>query len=339
MKAIKQLFGFKEKLDNELKRFLDQKLQESEQIDSSLKKLVEVVKDIVLRGGKRLRPAFVYYAYKACGGKEEKAILYTSQAVEFLHTMALIHDDIIDQAPLRRGKPTAHQLLGEPGAILAGDLSFVFADEIFTNSPFEDGVIRKARAIYDLLREEVIYGQYLDVFAPEKEKISEKEIIKILKYKSGKYTVERPLHLGAALAGAPPKVLKVLSDYGLPLGIAFQIQDDILGMFGKEKEVGKPIDSDLKEGKRTLLVAKTLEKLKGKERERFLNILGNKKITRKEIVWAQKLIKETGALAYSQNLAKELTQKAKAAVKESPLQAKGKDFLLGIADYIIERRL
>jgi geranylgeranyl diphosphate synthase type I len=339
MKAKKQLFGFKKKLDNELKRFLDQKLQESEQIDSSLKKLVEVVKDIVLRGGKRLRPAFVYYAYQACGGKEEKAILYTAQAVEFLHTMALIHDDIIDQASLRRGQPTAHQLLGEPGAILAGDLSFVFADEVFTHSPFEDGVVRKARAVYDLLREEVIDGQYLDVFAPEKGKMSEKEIIKILKYKSGKYTVERPLHLGAALAGAPLKTFQVFSDYGLPLGIAFQIQDDILGLFGKEKETGKPIDSDLKEGKRTLLVAKTLEKLKRREKIRFLNILGNKKITRKEVIWAQKLIKETGALVSCQNLAKTLSQKAKAAIKESPFQADGKDFLLGMADYLIERRL
>ena len=168
MTAITQLLRFKKKLDHELNRFLDQKLQESKKIDPSLEKLVATVKEIILRGGKRLRPAFVYFGYKACGGQNEKATLYTSQAIEFLHTTALIHDDVIDQSPLRRGQPTAHRLLGESGAILAGDLSFVFADEIFTNSPFKDDAIRKAQDYFNLLREEVILGEYLDVLASKK---------------------------------------------------------------------------------------------------------------------------------------------------------------------------
>ena len=337
MRSIHQLLDFKNKVDRELGRFLDQKLKESQKIDPSLRELVGAVGDTVLGSGKRLRPAFCYFGYQACGGWREKAILYTAQAVEFLHTMALIHDDIIDQSPLRRGQPTVHQLLGDPGAILAGDLSFVFADEIFTNSPFESQVIRKAQKYFDLLKREVIYGEYLDVLAPAEEKIDERRIRKILEYKSGKYTVERPLHLGAALAKAPSSAFKAFSGYGIPVGVAFQIQDDILGIFGQKGKTGKPIDSDLKEGKKTLLVVKALEKLKGSQKAKFGQILGNKSLTRKDFVWAKDKIKETGALAYSQGLAKKLVQEGKRALDSYPFKKEGKDFLMGMADYIIER--
>lgn len=338
MKAIDQLKKFKTKIDEELGKFLEEKLRESEKIDPEVKRLVEVIKDIVLRGGKRLRPAFVYFAYKACGGKKEKAIIYTSQAIEFLHTFALIHDDIIDKSEKRRGKPAVHQILGEPGTILAGDLCFVFADEIFTNSAFEDKIIREVQKIYDLLREEVVFGQYLDVLVAKEKTVAEEKIMKILEYKSGKYTIERPLHLGAALAEAPLKTFKVFSQYGIPLGIAFQIQDDILGMFGRSEESGKPVDSDLKEGKKTLLVVKALEALGGKEKENFLSLLGNPNCSFADLKWARKIIKATGALEYSQNLAKKLIQKAKTAIGGYSLEKEGKEYLLGIADYMLERR-
>ena len=338
MNAINQLENFKTKIDKELGKFLNKKLKESEKISPETKKLVEVIKDIVLRGGKRLRPAFVYFAYKACGGKKEKAIIYTSQAIEFLHTFALIHDDIIDKSEKRRGKPAVHQILGEPGTILAGDLCFVFADEIFTNSAFKDKIIREVQKIYDLLREEVVFGQYLDVLVAKEKTVAEEKIMKILEYKSGKYTIERPLHLGAALAEAPLKTFKVFSQYGIPLGIAFQIQDDILGMFGRSEESGKPVDSDLKEGKKTLLVVKALEALKGKERKKFLGLLGNQSSTLEDLAWVREIIKKTDSLDYSRNLAKKLIQKAKEAIKEYPLHAEGKEYLLGIADYMLERR-
>jgi geranylgeranyl diphosphate synthase type I len=335
--AFSQLQNFKIKLDQELEKFLDKKWQESGQIDLQARRLVAVISDLILRGGKRLRPAFVHFAYKACGGKKDKAALYTSQAIEFFHTMAIIHDDIIDQSSLRRGKPTAHRILGESGAILAGDLSFVFADEIFSTSPFKDRIIRKARKVYDSLRKEVIYGQYLDILAPKQKKVDENKIMKILKYKSGQYTIERPLHLGAALAEAPGKAFRVLSNYGLPLGMAFQIQDDILGMFGQEKEIGKPVDSDLKEGKKTLLIIKALEKLKGKEKRRFLSLLGDKHSRPHDLKWAREIIQKTGSLDYSRGLAENLIKKAKKAIKKFPFQKEGKSYLLGIADYILER--
>lgn len=329
MDALSQLKKFKIRIDRELEKFLNKKLQESEKIGSETKRLIEVIRDFVLRGGKRLRPAFVYFAYKACGGKNEKAIIFTSQAIEILHTFALIHDDIIDKSSLRRGKPTAHKILGEEGAILAGDLCFVFADEIFTNSPFEDKIVRKAQKIYDLLRKEVVYGEYLDVLGEKKGVIGEEKIMKILEYKSGKYTVERPLHLGAALAEGPEEVFEIFSQYGIPLGISFQIKDDILGMFGEEEEIGKPVDSDLKEGKKTLLIAKALETLRGKEKKKFLSFT--------DLKWTRKMIKKTGSLDYSINLAKKLIKKAKIAIKDYPFEKEAKEYLLGIADYMLER--
>ena len=338
MNAISELKKFKIKIDRELERFLNGKLRESEKIDPSARRMVKIIKDFVLRAGKRLRPAFVYFAYKACGGKDEEAIIYAAQVSEFLHTMAIIHDDIIDQSEKRRGKPAIHKSLGINTAILAGDLCFVFADEVFTRSTFEDRIIKKARKIYNLSRQEVIFGQYLDVLAPEEKRVDEEKIMKILEYKSGKYTIERPLHLGAVLANASQKDSEVFSCYGIPLGIAFQIQDDILGMFGQEKKVGKPIDSDLKEGKKTLLVIKALEKLKGEEKKKFLRLLGNKNCRLEDLEWVRRMIKKTGALDYSRELAKNVIKKANKAVKNYSFQKEGKQYLLGIADYMLARK-
>ena len=338
MNAISELKKFRTKIDRELERFLNRKLRESEKIDPSARRMVKIIKDFVLRAGKRLRPAFIYFAYKACGGKDEEAVIYTAQVSEFLHTMGIIHDDIIDQSEKRRGKTAIHKSLGINTAILAGDLCFAFADEIFTHSTFEEKIIRKARRIYDLSMQEAIFGQYLDVLAPEEKKIDEEKIMKILEYKSGKYTIERPLHLGAVLADAPQEASEVFSCYGIPLGIAFQIQDDILGMFGKEKKIGKSTDSDLKEGKKTLLVIKALEKLKGEEKKKFLRLLGNKNCRLEDLEWIRKMIRKTGALDYSRELAKNLIKKANKALKNYSFQKEGKQYLLGIADYMLARK-
>ena len=336
-KAVSRLKKFKIKVDRELKKILGKKLRESGKISPEGRDLVQAIKDFILRGGKRLRPALVYFAYQACGGRNEEAVIYTSQAIEFLHTFALIHDDIIDRSFLRRGGPTVNKILGNERAIWVGDLAMVFADEIFTSSPFKDKIIREARKVYNLLREEVVFGEYMDIIEGGKKEFNEKKIMKILEYKSGKYTIERPLHLGAALAEANKEAFAVLSRYGVPLGIAFQIKDDILGMFGKEKEVGKPVDSDLKEGKKTLLIAKAVERLKGKRKGKLLSLLGNQNVNAADLQWVRRVIEETGSLDYSQKLAQKLIREAKEAMAGSRFKKEGKEFLLGIADYILER--
>lgn len=339
MNTLTQLSQFKKEFDRELTKFLTRKINQAKKIDPKVASLVEQIKNMVSAGGKRLRPAFCYFSYKACGGKNEEAILYTSQAIELGHTFALIHDDIIDKAQIRRKKPTIFKVAGLPTAILVGDLAFCLAEEVFTTAPFKDDLIREAKKYFDLSKFEVLGGEYLDVLATKEETVDEEKIMKILEYKSGKYTIERPLHLGAALTEAPEEVFKVFSRYGIPLGIAFQIKDDILGMFGKEEVIGKPVDSDLREGKRTLLIIQAVKRIKNKQqKEKLLSLLGNKKATRKDLEWVRNLIKETGSLEYSQNLAKELIREAKMAIRGYPFKKEGKDFLIGIADYIIERR-
>ena len=168
---------------------------------------------------------------------------------------------------------------------------------------------------------------------------SEKEILKVHENKTAKYTIEGPLHLGALLAGAKGRILKDLSAYAVPVGIAFQIQDDILGVFGSEKKLGKPVCSDLREGKQTLLIAKALEKGSGVDRKMIKKLLGNKNVTPREIDTFREIVRKSGSLAYSQNLAKKLIEKGKETLVKSAVKKEAKDFLVGIADYIVNREV
>lgn len=337
-KTLKQLQNFKAKIDYELKKFLQIKKKEIRQSLPQSLPLVKAIEDLTLRAGKRIRPAMMYFGFLAAGGKNKKAALFASQSLEFGHTMALIHDDIIDQSDLRRGGPAVHKILGQDAAILAGDLALNWAEEILDRSDFPPQNKIKARQIFDLLKEEVILGQYLDVLAEKNKEITEKEILKILEYKTSRYTIVRPLQMGVALAGANKKTHNLCLNYGLPLGIAFQIQDDILGIFGNQKQTGKPIDSDLKQGKKTLLIIKALEELKPKEKQRFLSIFGNQKATVHDLSWLRAKIKQTDALNYSQKLAQKLIRQAKQAIVNYPLEKEAQDFLIGIADYLVERQ-
>lgn len=331
---MEALIQFKEVFDRKFLAYLEEKTYQFAKIDFQIEVLVKEIKALILAGGKRLRPAFCYFGYLACGGKDEKAILQPCLALELSHIFVLVHDDIIDNSETRRGKPTVFKKFGLAGAILAGDLALTLADEIFTNLSFSLDLTQKAKAYFDLLKEEVIAGEYLDVLGGE----TEEEVLKVLEYKTARYSVVRPLQIGAALAEAPEKVFQVFENYGLPLGIAFQIKDDILGMFGEEKTIGKPVDLDLKEGKRTLLVIKALEKAGREEERKFASFVGNKNITRKDLEWARKMIRETGALAYCQGLAAGLVDQAKAAIEDYPFVKEGKEFLVEAADFVLKRK-
>lgn len=378
MNPQEKLLGFKKKIDKELASFFNFKISQVEEIDPKATFLVKQIKDLTMRGGKRLRPAFLYYGFRACGGEDERAVFPYCLAIELFHTMALIHDDIIDNSDLRRGGPAIHKVLGPSAAILAGDLCFSWAEEVFESkargySEFPIRVTRAARN-WNLLKQEVILGQYLeailtrgfsrtDRWLSNNFAKSEKEILKVMEYKTARYSVVRPLQIGARLAGAKKEELRVLENYGLPLGTAFQIIDDILGMFGKEETIGKPADSDLKEGKVTLLIVKTISNLKTRfpsearkvamsvasmsnvksktqilKLKRFLSLLGNKKGSKKDLEWVRGIIKETGALNHCQKKAKRLAEKAKRAIKDYPLEKEAKEFLLEIPNFIIKRK-
>lgn len=352
-KALAYLAWFKGQLDPFLDAYFDEKIKEAVDIHPEAAVLVEELHRFAHNGGKRVRPALSYAAYMSAGGRSLDAILYASASLELLHAFALIHDDIMDGANLRRGQPSAHKVFeqfhqkrdflgssekfGSAAAILAGDLALAYADNIINSAPFPAERIRRAKFYYDEMKKQVILGQYLDITASAKKTISEKELLKILEYKTAKYTIERPLHIGAALAGAEEELLGVFSSYAVPLGQAFQIQDDIVGTFGEEEKIGKPTDSDIKEGKKTLLVIKAYERASSSDKKILDGVIGNQKATREDIETAREIIRTTGSLEYSQTLATRLINQAKQTLLNTKMVDEGREYLLQAADYLLGR--
>lgn len=351
--ALDYLNWFRKEFDKQLLAFLVSKKIEASSLNPEASVLIDEIIRFSENGGKRVRPAFMYSGYAAAGGQAFEAILYTTMAVELLHTFALIHDDIIDNSDLRRGQLTTHKqfekihkekrLLGDrkeyalSSAILTGDLALSFAEEIMTSAPFPQERIRRARYFFDQMKEQVIYGEYLDVLGGYRKSLTEDEVLQILDLKTAKYTVERPLHIGAMLAGAPYSLIETFSRYGIPFGQAFQMQDDIVGTFGDEEEIGKPADSDIKEGKKTLLLSRAYQKASSEEKKLLDKVVGNKQATSKEINQVRSIMKKTGSYDYCVGLAKQLLEQSRSAVKDVKLTEEGKWYLLAAVDYLEER--
>lgn len=349
--AVGQLASFKGRFDQVLRNFLDNKIAEAGEIRPELGRMLEVCSDFVIEGGKRLRPSFVYFGWKAAGGTgDENAILRAAIPMELVHAGALVHDDVMDNSDLRRGKPTVHKVferemgreeVGRSLAIVAGDMILALADEAMSAYPSFGGRYQEARQCFDKMCEEINYGQHLDVIGNLLPEVSEEWIMQVMRYKTAGYTVEKPLLIGAILGGASEEMMKGLSEYGIKLGIAFQIKDDILGMFGSEKKVGKPVDSDLKEGKKTLLVSKTFERLLANDRKeelkRLKSILGDHNLTEEDYAWCQNLMRETGAMDYCQHLVEKLTEEAAAVLKDVEIDGEARRFLLGISEFLVAR--
>src|SRR4051794_6800541 len=239
-------------------------------LGSDLVPVAEIARRFVLDGGKRLRPTFAYWGWRAVRDEsaDDDALITAAASLELLHACALVHDDVMDASDTRRGQPAAHaafaqlhrdagwsgdpDVFGTAAAILLGDLLLSWADAMFAAAVPGAGA---ARAVYDDMRQLVMAGQYLDVLVQARGAFSADEALRVIEFKTSKYTVEGPLHLGAAIAGASDGVFAALSAYGLPLGEAFQLRDDVLGVFGDPSVTGKPAGDDLREGKRTYLVA------------------------------------------------------------------------------------
>ncbi len=264
--APPSLAGIGRRVEERIAGVLDAELARWSAVDSDLAEPFSALRDLVLAGGKRLRPAFCHWAYVGAGGSaEDPAVVDAGAALELLHTFALVHDDIMDGSATRRGTDTIHVLFesghaldgwrgearrfGEGVAILVGDLAFVYADQLLAGAP------PAAHQVFTELRIEVNVGQFLDLLGTARGRANEETARRISRFKSAKYTVERPLHLGAALANRLDELAVPLSGYGLPLGEAFQLRDDLLGVFGDEDVTGKPVGEDLREGKPTLLYA------------------------------------------------------------------------------------
>ncbi|WP_106398396.1 polyprenyl synthetase family protein [Actinocorallia populi] len=288
--------------------------------------------DSLLSGGKRLRPAFCYWGWRGAGGADRPEALTAAASLELLQASALIHDDVMDGSDTRRGQPAAHRKFeamhrseGWPGgaeafgtgaAILLGDLALSWCGEMFDSSGLPQEALSAGRPIYDIMRSEVMCGQYLDMLEQARGTGDVESALRVVKYKSAKYTIERPLHLGAAMAGASQEHLDALSAYGLPLGAAFQLRDDVLGVFGDPAETGKPAGDDLREGKRTALIALAYQEADATQREVLDEHLGDPALDLEGVERLRAILVETKALESCESLIEDFASEAYKALGE-----------------------
>jgi geranylgeranyl diphosphate synthase, type I len=320
-----------------LAAFLHRQRARIEAIDAeSLAPVADAVESLVLGAGKRLRPAFAYWGYRGAGGPDRDEIVAAVAALELVQASAIIHDDVMDGSDTRRGEPAVHRRFatvhraagwrgdadgfGTAAAILLGDLCLVWSDELLHSSGVDAATLARARPVFDEMRTEVTLGQYLDVQTQAAAHSSTRRASLIARYKSGKYTIERPLLLGAALAGASAELAAAYSGYGLPLGEAFQLRDDVLGVFGDPAVTGKPAGDDLREGKRTYLVAAALEAVDEAGRAEIEARLGDPALDAAGVARLRELIESSGALKRTEHRIAELTAAALAALDSAPVE-------------------
>jgi geranylgeranyl diphosphate synthase type I len=345
--------GLRPRVDKALAAFLAEQRDRLATIDPALAELSDAVEDFVLGGGKRLRPAFAYWGYRGAGGADSEQIVAAVAALELVQASALIHDDLMDRSDTRRGVPAMHRRFerrhleanwrggaggfGDSTAILLGDLTLVWSDELLHSSGVGLTELARARRVFDQMRTEVTVGQYLDVLTQATGDTSVERAGKVARYKSAKYTVERPLLLGAALAGAGPDIEAAYSGFGLPLGEAFQLRDDVLGVYGDPAQTGKPAGDDLREGKRTYLVASAFAALDGPARAELDAALGDPGLDDAGVSRLRTIIRDSGALSATERRIDELLTAALTALALADVDDEARDVLLRLADAAIRR--
>jgi len=299
--------AFRTQVDQALTDFVDRQRESLSALGPDLDDLFNAALAFV-KGGKRLRPQFCFAGWLLAGGDpNERRVVPAAASLEWLQASALVHDDLMDDSDTRRGRPSIHREFelrhraearhgdaagfGRSTAVLLGDLMLSWCDEQFRGNGLS--TTADAALYLDLCKTEVVAGQYLDVVGQTRASLPVDDAMRVVRYKSAKYTVERPMHIGAALAGAPTALINALTDVALPLGEAFQLRDDVLGVFGDPTVTGKPAGDDLREGKRTVLIARTSELTDDTGRELLRRRLG----TQDGVSLVRALIETSGALA------------------------------------------
>jgi geranylgeranyl diphosphate synthase, type I len=383
-----------------LEDFLDGQRPVLAAISAELLPWLAVIEEL-LAGGKRLRPAFCYWGWRAAGGTDCPEIITAASALELLHASALVHDDVMDASATRRGRPAVHrrfaarhavggwrgsaEAFGIGAAILIGDLLQAWTDELLHGSGLPAAALVHGRPVLDAMRTEVIAGQYLDLLSQAAGDGTVASALRVVRYKSAKYTIERPLHLGVALAsaaaanaapdsatpgapgapgiavpgstapGAPGSAASAASrtaplggneqaiagactDYGIPLGVAFQLRDDVLGLFGDPSETGKPVSDDLREGKRTVLVAMARRRANAAQAEILDRHIGNPHVDEAGAAAVRAVISDTGALAECEAMIDRDVADALSAIDGAPIAEAAKDALADLAHAATARR-
>lgn len=341
-------------VEEELSIFLNRESAYLNSISSDLSPVCDSLNSFLLDGGKRLRPLFAFAGFAAAGGVIEKPVIRTMAALELLQACALIHDDLMDGSDTRRGKPSIHRHFesvhmqdeldgfapqyGLSAAVLLGDLALVWSDQMINTAGLNTENFTRVLGFYNEMRVELMAGQFLDIHEQTQKSTSTERSMKIARYKSGKYTIERPLHLGAAMApGYSEDLIKALSAYGLPLGEAFQLRDDLLGVFGDPSVTGKPAGDDLREGKRTVLIAMTHERFNERQRLELDKFFGKADLDSHGVEILQEIIESTGARAELESTINQLTDEALTAAQSPEFSDDGKALLVELANIATKR--
>jgi geranylgeranyl diphosphate synthase type I len=312
-RAADPLALVREPVNDLLRTFLGEREQQLVDVDPRLGPVATAIGRLVLAGGKRIRPAFVYWGYRATGAGHTDALWHTAAAIELIQTFALIHDDVMDRSVRRRGQPTVHIELaahhhaagmtgdgswfGVGGAVLAGDLAFVWADELFDATPVDPASLERGRTEFTALRTELMAGQYLDLLLAASADADPAQARRVALLKAGRYTVTRPLHVGAAIGGGSRDLMAALSAFGDAVGVAFQLRDDVLGLFGDPTTTGKGVLDDLRQGKRTVLMLEALERASGAQRAVLTAALGDPTADDGVAERVRDVVRRCGALA------------------------------------------
>jgi geranylgeranyl diphosphate synthase type I len=354
--------------------FLDDRVPVLAEVSPDLAPFIDYSREL-LRGGKRFRALFCYWGWQAVSGgatgfdplgsrgasDDLNAVVLAASALELFHAAALVHDDIIDNSDTRRGMPAAHRrfetlhrqgrwagdpgTFGESGAILLGDLLLGWSDELFdTATHLLDSrqKIDAARSEFTRMRTEVTVGQYLDILeerawssVPEDELLPRAQ--RVIVYKSAKYSIEAPLAIGATMGGGTTAQLASLRAYGLPLGIAFQLRDDLLGVFGDAEQTGKPSGDDLREGKRTVLIAHARTRLPANAVRLLDELLGDPELDAQQVSMLQASIRASGAVEEVERIIARNVRTALAAIGDAQISSASKSQLASLAETVAQR--
>jgi geranylgeranyl diphosphate synthase type I len=333
----------KQGVDARLQRGLDAKLSAAAAVGPEFVELVAAVRDLCLRGGKRLRPALLVAGYRAAAGARAalEPALDAGVALELLQSYFLIHDDWMDGDTVRRGGPAVHALLGERfgsaelgerAGILAGDYAAALAAEAIARVEVPADRLGRVWTAFAEMQLDVVAGQQLDLVG----KSAGVETVYTLKTTA--YTVRGPLRIGALLGGASRAVLGAIDRFSHPIGIAFQLRDDLLGAFGDPAQTGKPLGTDLKAGKRTLLLELARARTRGRDRQGLDLVIGNPAATERQVARALEIVRRTDAPTAVEARIDTLTREAIAAIEAAPLSVRGRALLLGAASVLTARR-
>jgi geranylgeranyl pyrophosphate synthase len=349
---------YREAFNREFISLMAERTATADRLDAAVTQLVADITRLVMRGGKRLRPYLLYLSYAGSGGDLSRTseLIRLSAGLELYHTAWLIHDDIIDRDVIRHGGPNvagsyearfkqagldnaAHMALS--AALLAGDYSLVLANDLILEAPFPPEQRLQAARRLQRVSLGVIGGELMDVLAPTLDlaHLTTDHLFKIYRYKTAAYSFELPMHLGAILAGADTALLPLISNFALPLGIAFQLADDLLGMFGDERRLGKSVLSDLREGKRTVLFLMGVQRAQPKDRSRLMQLAGRPAAGPAELAEVQAILESTGARSQTLKLAHHQIETSLSALDYLPYPLTITSTLRQLAGNIVSRNI